>query len=113
MLAEKLYEQPAEYAEGWNFGPETDQAATVGQVADRIVEIYGRGSVEKAVDAKAPHEAKLLTLDITKAKERLGWRPMLSLEETLRWTAEWYRDYRSRDAWEIGQEQVRRYIRGE
>jgi CDP-glucose 4,6-dehydratase len=38
-----------------------------------------------------PHEAGFLHLDSTKANRRLGWRPVWSLDEALRATADWYR----------------------
>jgi CDP-glucose 4,6-dehydratase len=40
----------------------------------------------------------LLTLDCTKARTRLGWRPRLIFEDCMRWTADWYA------AWHRGQD---------
>ena len=37
-------------------------------------------------------EAGLLSLDPSKAAERLGWKPRLSFAQTAAWTAEWYRE---------------------
>jgi CDP-glucose 4,6-dehydratase len=36
------------------------------------------------------HEAKILRLDSSKARELLGWRPTLSLPEAMELTAQWY-----------------------
>ncbi|HQU45755.1 MAG TPA: CDP-glucose 4,6-dehydratase [Pirellulales bacterium] len=41
--------------------------------------------------ANAPHEAHTLRLDSSKARQRLGWRPLLSLDEGLQWTVAWTR----------------------
>lgn len=100
MLAERLWSEPTEFCEAWNFGPDAKQVATVGDVAERIAGLYG-GSVEHRQEEGAPHEEPLLLLDSTKAQERLGWTSRLSLEETLRWTAEWYREYRKADPYQI------------
>jgi CDP-glucose 4,6-dehydratase len=43
--------------------------------------------------AEHPHEAGLLRLEAAKARQRLGWRPRLSFDETIDWTAQWYRAF--------------------
>jgi CDP-glucose 4,6-dehydratase len=43
--------------------------------------------------AAQAHEAHLLYLDSSKAKSRLGWRPVWSLDEALDATVRWYRRY--------------------
>jgi CDP-glucose 4,6-dehydratase len=35
-----------------------------------------------------------LKLDSTKARNELGWRPKLSLDEAIKLTSEWYRAFR-------------------
>jgi CDP-glucose 4,6-dehydratase len=65
----------------------------VGEVARRLVETLGRGTLElwDAPPEGALHEAHALKLDCSKARSRLGWRPRLDFEGTLQMTAEWYR----------------------
>lgn len=110
MLAESLCEQAEKYKGGWNFGPEEGTLATVQEVAERVVQTYGRGTVEVEQQPNAPHEADLLCLDITKAREELGWQPVLNLEETIRMTVEWYRDYSVADSYELCLSQIEEYI---
>jgi CDP-glucose 4,6-dehydratase len=43
-----------------------------------------------------PHEASTLKLDCSKAAARLGWLPILRLEEALMMTADWYQERRSK-----------------
>jgi CDP-glucose 4,6-dehydratase len=38
-----------------------------------------------------PHEAQLLHLDSSKARARLNWQPVWTLEQCLVATADWYR----------------------
>jgi CDP-glucose 4,6-dehydratase len=40
-----------------------------------------------------PHEANLLSLNITMARTKLGWQPVWPLGEALKATAEWYCKY--------------------
>jgi CDP-glucose 4,6-dehydratase len=76
----------------WNFGPEETGTVRVRDVVDVIVAGWGTGSWASPAGAlKSVHEAGLLALDVTKARERLGWRPVYDVEHTLRATTSWYR----------------------
>ena len=110
LLAQKMWEEPTKFCEAWNFGPLQDSVADVWTVASKLTEYYGSGTLHDASDSTAVHEAKLLTLDITKARERLGWTPRLNLDETLQMTADWYRRYRTEDAGQLCEEQIDRYL---
>ena len=39
------------------------------------------------------HESKLLSLNIQKAKKELLWEPRLTLDETIKFTVDWYKFY--------------------
>jgi CDP-glucose 4,6-dehydratase len=78
-------------AEAWNFGPDPTDALTVEDVTRRIIEIWGEGSIEIALNDNEPHEAGRLMLDCSKSKTRLNWHPMLDISEALEMTVEWYR----------------------
>ena len=79
-------------AEGWNFGPDPNAARTVGELAEAFCAAWGDGARWEAMpEPGAPHEAGLLRLDISKAESRLGWRPALDFETTVRMTAAGYR----------------------
>jgi len=91
MLGRALCERGAEVAEGWNFGPALTEAVPVRELVARMSKAWP--SVQTMIDdpAEGPHEAHLLRLDNRKAAERLGWRPALTLDETVEWTVRWYR----------------------
>ena len=93
LLAQKMWEHPTEYCEGWNFGPEADSVSTVWEVATKLVQSFGRGELKDVSDPSALHEAKLLMLDINKAKTRLGWKPRLDALQTIDLVADWYKRY--------------------
>ncbi len=110
LLAEKMYEDSVSYAQGWNFGPEEENVADVWTVAKELLLEYGEGHLIDVSGEKKPHEAMLLKLDITKAKEKLGWRPRLDLKETIAWTTEWYRSYREKNVYELCIRQIEEYM---
>ncbi|MBA4356665.1 MAG: CDP-glucose 4,6-dehydratase, partial [Desulfovibrio sp.] len=90
LLARKLLESGPEFAGGWNFGPGPQDVRSVGQVAERFAALWG-GRARLELDQGAhPHEAGLLTLDCSKARALLAWRPSLELDTALAWTANWY-----------------------
>lgn len=101
QLAQYCAENPNAEAEGWNFGPDDKGAATVGDVAKLMAQQWGGelpmgdGKAESQSDEEQQsggyYEAKLLRLDITKAKARLPWRPVLTLPEAVAMTARWYK----------------------
>ena len=60
-------------------------------------------------DSPQPHEATLLYLDPSKAKENLDWRPIWSLDRALQITADWYRSF-SKDGVTVTAEQLKMYV---
>ena len=91
LLAEKLYDCPNNLPVSFNFGPNSQDARTVGSVANRIVEIYGKGLVAADVVKSHFHEANLLQLNCDLAHKKLAWSPRWNVDKTLEMTAMWYR----------------------
>jgi CDP-glucose 4,6-dehydratase len=108
-LAARMLEEPARYCEGWNFGPTADSIIPVWEIASMVVENYGRGELRDMSDPNAPHEARLLALDITKARFELDWTPRWDIATTIRKTVEWYAAYRDRDVYELCVNQIQAY----
>jgi CDP-glucose 4,6-dehydratase len=89
QLAQGLISDPARHAEAWNFGPDNSGLATVGAVVARLAELWP-GEARWAISAEAqPHEAGLLALDSSKARQCLGWVPNWSLDTALKHTLDW------------------------
>ena len=93
-LAQKLYEQGENYAEGWNFGPNDEDAKPVQWIVGELTKEWGEGASWKLDGGDHPHEAHYLKLDCSKAKMRLDWRPRWHLEEALGAIVDWHRAYR-------------------
>ena len=96
VLAEKLYESPAKYAEGWNFGPQDIDAKPVDWILDQMVEKWGGDASWKLDDGSHPHEAGYLKLDISKARSKLGWQPTWHLDQTLDKIVAWHQAWLSK-----------------
>lgn len=96
LLAESLWFSP-DNATSWNFGPASRLSRNVGWMADMFVREWGDGARWRADRRKHPPEARLLKLDSRRAAAKLGWNCRLSIGQTVRWTAEWYKQRCSGD----------------
>jgi CDP-glucose 4,6-dehydratase len=96
VLAQKLYEDQKEYAEGWNFGPNEQDVKSVDWILDRMIEKWPDSSW-KLDKNSSPHEADFLKLDISKAKFKLGWNPVWELSHTLEKIVNWHRAWLNKE----------------
>jgi CDP-glucose 4,6-dehydratase len=88
-LAERLYQQGPGYAEGWNFGPNDEDAKPVAWIVEQMAGLWGQGATWQIDGGEHPHEASYLKLDISKARSRLNWHPALSLKQALERIVDW------------------------
>ena len=109
LLGQKMMENPINYCEGWNFGPNLDAIVNVWEVAEKIVKNYGKGNLKDISDPNALHEAKLLLLDITKSRFELGWKPTLTIDKSIELTAEWYKRYLNEDVYQLCVKQINEF----
>lgn len=93
VLAQKLYEEGAAYAEGWNFGPNDDDAKPVQWIVEKLTQSWGESARWVLDRSDHPHEAHYLKLDCSKAKARLNWHPRWHIEDALNATIDWHRAY--------------------
>lgn len=109
LLAKKQWEHPTEFCEGWNFGPESESVSTVWEVATELIKNYGKGELKDSSDPNAVHEAKLLMLDITKAKTKLGWKPRMNMQQCMELVADWYKRYQNEDVYQLCVEEIGKF----
>jgi CDP-glucose 4,6-dehydratase len=89
-IAAALVRTPASAPRAVNFGPDPASFCTVYEVVDALsARFAGKPGWERDGSAHPP-EAGALTLSSTLAERTLDWRPVLSIEESLSWTADWY-----------------------
>jgi CDP-glucose 4,6-dehydratase len=96
---------------GWNFGPGPESERSVETLVARFARRWGPDAYWINDRGEHPHEARLLRLDSSKARETLKWSPLLDFGETIDWTAQWYRAFADqRDMKAITLEQVDAYL---
>jgi len=89
-LADALWSAP-ELAGAYNFGPRTEEAASVGDVVRLARHAYGSGEWRDETDPGAPHEAGRLALEVAHARDVLGVAARWALAEAIARTMRWYR----------------------
>ncbi len=89
VLAQALWASP-EHAAGWNFGPADEDARPVGWIVERVAELWPAELRWAVDDGPHPHEAHYLKLDSSRARTRLGWRPLVGLDAALQSIVDWY-----------------------
>lgn len=78
----------------WNFGPNLVNCKNVKHITKLVVGRLKSRSLKINIKRdKRFHEAKLLSLNIHKAKKELNWRPRLNLKQTINLTIDWYKSY--------------------
>lgn len=114
LLGALLSQDPGKYSGAWNFGPEDGSHLTVATMAERLIKYWGDGSWNDLSDPQAPHEAKLLKLNCDKARACLNWHSVLSIEECLQMTSDWYKRFymenQNADVYAFCLSQIHRYM---
>ncbi|MFA5161961.1 MAG: CDP-glucose 4,6-dehydratase [Elusimicrobiales bacterium] len=111
VLAKRLWENGPEYAQAWNFGPESGDVRPAGWLVKEICARWGGADFE-ITPSKSGHEAAILMLDSTKSRLKLDWRPKWTLEKTLDKIVEWYKaSGEGKDMLEITNRQLEEYLR--
>jgi CDP-glucose 4,6-dehydratase len=62
------------------------------ELVEKLLAIMG-SRLTPDVRNEASHEIRQQSLSARKARERLGWRPLFTLEEGLRKTIPWYSSF--------------------
>jgi CDP-glucose 4,6-dehydratase len=88
-LAEQLFEHGPSFGEGWNFGPNDQDAKPVGWIVKQMAALWGADAQWQVDTGDHPHEAHYLKLDISKALSRLDWHPALRLQDALALIIDW------------------------
>ncbi len=90
-LAERLFEEGTDWAQGWNFGPQEEDAKPVGWIVKEMTKQWGEDATWNIDKGDHPHEANYLKLDCSKAHNRLQWWPKWDLRTALKMIVEWHK----------------------
>jgi CDP-glucose 4,6-dehydratase len=94
ILAEKTYRNKSIYEKSFNFGPKISNCLDVKTLASTLIKLLNskkKISLKKLNDNF--YEKKYLFLNSAKAKHKIKWSSILNFNETLKLTADWYREY--------------------
>jgi len=100
VLAQKLYKDQKEYAEGWNFGPNEQDVKPVDWILNKMIVSWPNSSW-KLDESSNPHEAGFLKLDISKSKSKLDWNPVWELSHTLERIISWHKAWLNKENMQI------------
>jgi CDP-glucose 4,6-dehydratase len=90
-LASLLYTNGTEFSGAWNFGPSRQNVITVKQLVEEIIKQWGAGSYVVKSSEDGHKEAGRLSLDISKAINKLGWKPVLDFAQNIQFAIEEYK----------------------
>ena len=88
-------------------------AASIGRIFFNQNITYSKISFKKTGD-QGLHETKVLKLDSSKARQKLGWTPKWDVQSALEKTADWYNSWKSfENMFETCSNQIDEYERHE
>jgi CDP-glucose 4,6-dehydratase len=112
LLAEKLFgNKDLKYSTSWNFGPNRKTHISVLSFA-KIFKSKMKSKSKLILNKKwDKREKQNLDLDSKKANKILGWKSFLSINETLKFTAEWYvSNKEKKDMYKFTSDQIKQFL---
>jgi CDP-glucose 4,6-dehydratase len=111
LLAQAMLVTPDLSIETLNFAPDAGHVKTVAELVDALTVAFdGRpGWVQEP--GLHLRESQTLILSADHARASLGWRPLLDFDETVAWTADWYRSFHDKsDMRRVTLDQITTYV---
>lgn len=90
VLAENLACNPDLRGQAFNFSNEIQ--VTVLELVERLLALMN-SKLEPEVRSEATNEIRYQYLSAAKAREKLNWQPLFTLDEGLRRTIDWYKAF--------------------
>ena len=90
LLAEKVVESPKLHGQALNFSNETP--VSVVEIVERILRLM-RSGLKPIILNQASNEIREQYLSSAKARKLLKWKPLVTLDEGLKRTISWYKDF--------------------
>jgi CDP-glucose 4,6-dehydratase len=94
LLAEKLSQNQDLKGEAFNFSNETP--LSVLELVERVLKLMG-SDLKPVIRNEATNEIRQQYLSAEKARSLLGWQPIFTLDEGLKRTISWYREFFARE----------------
>jgi CDP-glucose 4,6-dehydratase len=98
ILAQALYGKDGDqFASAWNFGPSDSDNRPVQEVVDLLITQWSAPASWIKEGSEQPHEAHLLKLDCSKARQQLNWIPRWNLEVATEKILQWQKAYQAKE----------------
>jgi CDP-glucose 4,6-dehydratase len=83
------------FSQAFNFGPSANDHLSVESIVKKTLELWNDSKItyKDISDNSGPYESHYLSLDISRAKNILHWKPTLPIETALKFTVDWYKYY--------------------
>jgi CDP-glucose 4,6-dehydratase len=91
ILSLKLKKEKKLNGESFNFGPNNKKNITVKDLVNKFANHWKKVSWKILKNHKQLHEATLLKLNCSKAKNLIGWKSILKISQIVRLTTDWYK----------------------
>ncbi|HOW58277.1 MAG TPA: CDP-glucose 4,6-dehydratase [Candidatus Omnitrophota bacterium] len=93
LLGQKLLEGDSAFAEAWNFGSDTSHVRNVQYLVEKSCAIWPKIKVDISKTTQGLHEAGLLMLDPSKARQKLSWAPVWDTDTAIDKAVNWYKTF--------------------
>jgi len=90
VLAEKLAEHPELKGEAFNFSNELQ--ITVLELVQKILTLMG-SNMKPEIRNDVSNEIRIQFLNAGKARRLLNWKPLFTIDEGLKFTIQWYKEF--------------------
>lgn len=90
-LGSLLYTKGKKYSGPWNFAPSEKSIVNVKQLVEEIIQHWGDGEITIDTNSNRYLEAHFLHLDISKAINKLKWKPRLTFKKSVKYTVDEYK----------------------
>ena len=108
LLGSMLINENVNCSTAWNFGPDSHANITVLELVKKIAS-YWSVITYNELEYIGPHEAGILKLDSSLARAKLNWKPVLTIDDTINFTTDWYREkFENNNV--ISEKQLQRYL---
>ena len=91
LLAQNLKLKKKLHGEAFNFGPSAKNNHSVKKVVKLMKKNWKNVSWSTKKNLKNIHETNILKLNSSKAYQKLNWKCLLTIEETMQMVSEWYK----------------------
>jgi CDP-glucose 4,6-dehydratase len=109
MLILLMWKNPRIYSGSWNFGPHSEDMFTVQEITEKIIKFWGSGEYRSSKNKDTDkQEENILLLDCNKSYRYLKWKPILSLDESIKFTIDWYKEEELNYAFDV--DQINKYL---